>query len=237
MREACTFYQLSTSGGKKRCFERLWEFQKRLELQTALMQQRKLRCLNSVPHAHSTWLNLHLRRSNSCINWLMSPTRIGAQHVWHIEQGKIDNYVMMVSRLVRFPQYHLTLHTHVQLEQMAVSATQSRSLRWYWWTLRQTSLVAFPSKQNHSLTWWWWEKFCSSLKLLAIQNVFTCATTNPASDKFNNVQYVLDWHCAWPHVTKPLQLTAMEMHCAKTLCKGLEVWPGLWCTMSRKSFH
>ena len=24
-------------------------------------------------------------------------------------------------------------------------------------------------------------------------------------------------------VTKPLQLTAMETHCAKTLCKGLEV--------------
>jgi hypothetical protein len=24
MREACSFYQLSTSGGKKRCFERLW---------------------------------------------------------------------------------------------------------------------------------------------------------------------------------------------------------------------
>ena len=37
MREACSFFQLSTSGGKKRCFERLWEFQKRLELQTALI--------------------------------------------------------------------------------------------------------------------------------------------------------------------------------------------------------
>ena len=37
MREARTFYQLSSSGGKKRCFERLWEFQKRLELQTALI--------------------------------------------------------------------------------------------------------------------------------------------------------------------------------------------------------
>ena len=37
MREARTFYQLSSSGGKKRCFERVWEFQKRLELQTALI--------------------------------------------------------------------------------------------------------------------------------------------------------------------------------------------------------
>ena len=36
MREACQFYHVSTSGGKARCFQRLWDFQKKLELQTAL---------------------------------------------------------------------------------------------------------------------------------------------------------------------------------------------------------
>ena len=40
MREACSFDQILSTvnfGGKKRCFERLWKFQKRLELQTALI--------------------------------------------------------------------------------------------------------------------------------------------------------------------------------------------------------
>ena len=41
MREACAFYNLSQSGGKERCFKRLWEFQKRLELQTALAAARE----------------------------------------------------------------------------------------------------------------------------------------------------------------------------------------------------
>ena len=41
MREACGFYNIGTSGGKERCFKRLWEFQKRLELQTALAAARE----------------------------------------------------------------------------------------------------------------------------------------------------------------------------------------------------
>eukprot|EP00435_Cladocopium_sp_Y103_P015276 s4186_g3.t1 len=41
MREACRFYQISSSGGKQRCFQRLWDFQKKLELQTALMAARE----------------------------------------------------------------------------------------------------------------------------------------------------------------------------------------------------
>eukprot|EP00435_Cladocopium_sp_Y103_P019491 s291_g4.t1 len=36
MREACSFYNLSTSGGKDRCFKRLFEHQKKLELQIVL---------------------------------------------------------------------------------------------------------------------------------------------------------------------------------------------------------
>jgi hypothetical protein len=36
LREACAFFNLSQSGGKDRCFKRLWEHQKKLELQTAL---------------------------------------------------------------------------------------------------------------------------------------------------------------------------------------------------------
>ena len=41
MREACQFYHVSTSGGKARCFQRLWDFQKKLELQTALAAARE----------------------------------------------------------------------------------------------------------------------------------------------------------------------------------------------------
>ena len=206
----------------------LWEFQKRLELQTALIAAKEAEASQQGFHALSTWPSLHLRRSNFYINSLMFLSKIGAQHVLHIDHGKIDRCVMMVSKLERFQQYHLILHIHVQLQQVAMSTTQSRSLRWYLWILKQTSLVAFPFKRNHSFIWWW---------ELVIQNVCTCATTSPASDKFNNVLCVLDWHWAWPHVTKPLQLATMETHFAKTLCKGLEVWTGLWCTMSRKSFH
>ena len=36
MREACSFYNLSTSGSKDRCFKRLLEHQKKLELQLIL---------------------------------------------------------------------------------------------------------------------------------------------------------------------------------------------------------
>ena len=36
MREACTFYNLSTSGSRDRCFKRLFEHQKKLELQIVL---------------------------------------------------------------------------------------------------------------------------------------------------------------------------------------------------------
>ena len=36
LREACAFFNLSQSGGKDRWFKRLWEHQKKLELQTAL---------------------------------------------------------------------------------------------------------------------------------------------------------------------------------------------------------
>ena len=36
LREACAFYNLSHSGSKTRCFDRLWEHQKRLELQIVL---------------------------------------------------------------------------------------------------------------------------------------------------------------------------------------------------------
>ena len=41
LREACAFYSLSQSGGKERCFKRLWEHQKKLELQTALSAARE----------------------------------------------------------------------------------------------------------------------------------------------------------------------------------------------------
>lgn len=41
MRDACAFYNLSQSGGKERCFKRLWDFQKRWELQTALAATRE----------------------------------------------------------------------------------------------------------------------------------------------------------------------------------------------------
>eukprot|EP00435_Cladocopium_sp_Y103_P011979 s2028_g3.t1 len=41
LREACGFYGISRSGSKERCFKRLWEFQKRLELQTALTAARE----------------------------------------------------------------------------------------------------------------------------------------------------------------------------------------------------
>ena len=41
LREACGFYNLSQSGGKERCFKRLWEYQKKLELQTALAAARE----------------------------------------------------------------------------------------------------------------------------------------------------------------------------------------------------
>ena len=36
MRDACTFYNLSTSGSRDRCFKRLFEHQKKLELQIVL---------------------------------------------------------------------------------------------------------------------------------------------------------------------------------------------------------
>lgn len=39
--ETCAIYNLSQPGGKERCFKRLWEFQKRLELQTALAAARE----------------------------------------------------------------------------------------------------------------------------------------------------------------------------------------------------
>eukprot|EP00435_Cladocopium_sp_Y103_P055226 s2135_g18.t1 len=38
--EACAFFHLSQSGSKERCFKRLWEHQKRLDLQTALAAAR-----------------------------------------------------------------------------------------------------------------------------------------------------------------------------------------------------
>ena len=41
MHEACSFYHLSSSGGKSRCFQRLWDFQKKLELQMALAAARE----------------------------------------------------------------------------------------------------------------------------------------------------------------------------------------------------
>ena len=41
LREACAFYNLSQSGSKKRCFDRLWEYQKRLELQVVLAASRE----------------------------------------------------------------------------------------------------------------------------------------------------------------------------------------------------
>jgi hypothetical protein len=42
LREACAFFNLSQSGGKDdRCFKRLWEHQKKLELQTALAAARE----------------------------------------------------------------------------------------------------------------------------------------------------------------------------------------------------
>eukprot|EP00435_Cladocopium_sp_Y103_P043463 s3763_g12.t1 len=41
LREACGFYNLSQAGSKERCFKRLWEHQKRLELQTALAAARE----------------------------------------------------------------------------------------------------------------------------------------------------------------------------------------------------
>lgn len=36
MRQACSFYGISSSGSKQRCFSRLFEYQKRLELQSIL---------------------------------------------------------------------------------------------------------------------------------------------------------------------------------------------------------
>ena len=41
LREACAFYNLSQSGSKRRCFDRLWEYQKRLELQVVLAAARE----------------------------------------------------------------------------------------------------------------------------------------------------------------------------------------------------
>ena len=41
LREACAFYNLSQSGSKSRCFDRLWEHQKRLELQIVLSAARE----------------------------------------------------------------------------------------------------------------------------------------------------------------------------------------------------
>ena len=41
LREACAFYNLSQSGSKRRCFDRLWEHQKRLELQVVLAAARE----------------------------------------------------------------------------------------------------------------------------------------------------------------------------------------------------
>ena len=50
---------------------------------------------------------------------LMFPTRIGAQHVWHIEQGKIQQLRDDGVKAGEVPIVSLTLQTHVQLEQMA----------------------------------------------------------------------------------------------------------------------
>ena len=41
LRQGCAFYGLSQSGAKERCFKRLWEHQKKLELQTALTAARE----------------------------------------------------------------------------------------------------------------------------------------------------------------------------------------------------
>ena len=41
MREACAFYNISQSVSKKICFKRLWEYQKRLELQVVLSAARE----------------------------------------------------------------------------------------------------------------------------------------------------------------------------------------------------
>lgn len=41
MPQVHAFYHLSSSGGKSRCFQRLWDFQKKLELQTALAAARE----------------------------------------------------------------------------------------------------------------------------------------------------------------------------------------------------
>ena len=41
MREACAFYNISQSVPKKICFKRLWEYQKRLELQVVLSAARE----------------------------------------------------------------------------------------------------------------------------------------------------------------------------------------------------
>eukprot|EP00435_Cladocopium_sp_Y103_P060151 s367_g21.t3 len=42
LREACSFYNVSQSGSKERCFKRLWEYQKKLELQAALAAAREV---------------------------------------------------------------------------------------------------------------------------------------------------------------------------------------------------
>ena len=43
MRTACEFCNIAKSGGKKRCFQRLWDFQKQLELQAIMGAARKLK--------------------------------------------------------------------------------------------------------------------------------------------------------------------------------------------------